>query len=156
MTRTRVARWALIAFTILPALVLIACGGGSGGGSDSSYVASICTAQKKLQDTLTAAMADPSLLTNPNALTDKLAPAFDRFAKDFAKANPPSDVKEWHASTSKQFADMAASLKSGKDVSQLFSGDGANFPDPPKAAGDRLSKIAATNKDCQATGAFTP
>jgi len=154
MTRSTVARWALIALTILPALGLVACGGGSGGGSDANYVAAICSAEKKFTDSLQAVTSDPAVLTDANALTAKLAPAFDQFAKDFAKASPPSDVKDWHTATSKQFADMAASLKTGKDLQSLFSSDGAAVPDPPQAASDRLSKVAATNKDCLATGTF--
>lgn len=159
MTHSTVARWALIALTVLPALAFLACGGSS-GGSDTSYVAAVCSAEKKFSDSLQAITSDPKLLTDPKAATDptflssKLAPAFDQFAKDFANAKPPSDVKDWHNATAKQFADMAASVKSGKDISQLFSGDGANIPAPPGAASDRLGKIAATNKDCVATGAF--
>lgn len=156
MTRSKLARGALIAFTIIPSLVLVACGGGSSGGSDSSYVAAICAAEKKLEDSLTTAMQDPSLLANPAALGDKLAPAFDQFAKDFAKANPPSDAKAWHDSTAKQFADLATSLKTGQDLQSVMSGSAATIPDPPAAINARWAKVAATNKDCQATGAFNP
>jgi hypothetical protein len=160
MTRSRIARWTLIALTIIPALGLVACGGGSSGGSDSSYVAAICAAELKFTASINAVMSDPKTLSDPKALTDptflssKLGASFDQFAKDFANAKPPSDIKDWHNSTAKQFSDMAAQLKSGKDMSTLFGATSPAMPDPPAEAQARLAKVAATNKDCVASGTF--
>jgi len=148
------------AFLLAPALVVAlafgACGGddgGSGGGTgtDESYVAAVCKAGAKFQDDFLKAFGE---MANANSEADAakaLSKPFKEFAASFKKANPPADLKSWHAEASKQLENAAAALEKG-NVDAL-SGD-SPFPEPPQGASERLNAIASKNADCQKAGLF--
>ena len=157
-------RWAC-ALPLAAVLLLGACGGddddnkssGSGSsvssaggtGSDEKYVADICGAFKTMSDALTKITADPKKLGNEKDAITAFSKPFDQLAKDFAKANPPKDLKDWHKEATKSLNGAADAIKKG-DLSAL-QGLG-NLPDPPKGADERLSKIAEKNKNCKESG----
>jgi hypothetical protein len=148
----------LVIWTGLVPIALVAaafagCGGdddgGSGGsGSDESYVAAICKAGVEFSKALEEVFKDPSALTDEDKAIEKLSDAFEDFANAFAKAKPPADLKDWHEDAAKQLKDGAKQLKDGDLEGGIFAGD-SPFPEPPAEVGERLSKIAETNKDCQ-------
>ena len=134
----------------LGASLFSACGddddGGSGTGSDEDYVAAICKAGSqfaKAMDDLTKELADEEDLEKA---AEKAAEPFEDFANAFAKAKPPSDLKDWHEDTSDALKKAVAGLKDGN-----FDALGDDLmPDPPSdEISDRLTKIADKNKDCQ-------
>jgi hypothetical protein len=149
--------WKYLAITSLSiiALAFAACGGdddgGSSGtsgatGSDEKFVADICKAGKTFSDEITKLS---SSITDPSKAADAFAKPFETFAKAFAKAAPPKDLKSWHDDASKSLNDIVKKLKGG-DLEEAFSAfDGDPFPDPPKSASDRLTKVAEKNKDCK-------
>lgn len=153
MNFRKLAIWAGIVPVALGATFLAACGGdddgGSGGtGSDEDYVSAICKAGVDFSKALEEVFKDPSALTDEDKAIEKLSEAFEDFANDFAKAKPPADLKEWHSEASKQLKDGVKQLKDGDLEGGIFAGD-SPFPEPPAEAGERLSKIAETNEDCQ-------
>ncbi len=151
-------RWAL-ALPVAAVVLLGACGddddsgdsrsvGNSGGGtgSDEKYVADICSAFKKMSDSLTKVTSDPSKFSDPKQVITQFSKPFEQLAKDFANANPPKDLKEWHKEASKTLNQGSAAIKKGDFEALQSLGE---LPDPPKGADERLSKIADKNKDCQ-------
>ena len=162
-----ISKWTLLVAPLaLFALLFVACGdddnggssggssGGGGTGNDKQYVADICKASKKFSDSVNALVKDPSILADPKKAADKLGTALSTFANDFAKANPPADVKTWHTQAANEMKQLADKVKAGSDLQQVFGNNGAPFADPPKDIEARLSKEAATNKDCADTGTF--
>jgi len=135
----------------LGAVVLAGCGGdddGGGSGSDEDYVGAICKAGLTFSKDLEKAFSDTSLLSDEDKAMDKLADIFEEFADDFAKAKPPSDLKEWHEDAVKELKAGVKSLKEGDMESGIFAGD-SPFPEPPEDVAERLSKVAEGNKDCE-------
>jgi hypothetical protein len=139
----------------LGAMVFAGCGGGDGGsgggggtGSDEKFVSDICKAGLTFSKSLEDVFKDPAALADEEKALGKLADAFEDFSNAFAKANPPSDLKAWHSDASKQLKEGVKQIKSGDLEGGIFAGD-SPFPEPPAAAGDRLSKVAESNKDCQ-------
>ncbi len=155
-------KWTLylcIAMVAVASLALAACGGDdddddSGGstsgatGSDEKFVADICKAGAQFSKDLEKATADLASVTDPKKAAEKLADPFEDFANAFQKAKPPKDLKDWHSDASDKLDDAVAALKKGDLEADIFTQD-EPFPDPPKDAADRLSKIADNNKDCQ-------
>ncbi|MGE0598505.1 MAG: hypothetical protein AB7J35_01595 [Dehalococcoidia bacterium] len=137
---------------ILGATLFGACGGddddgGSGGGtgSDEKFVADICKAGAKFSEAMDKLQKDLSSETDFTKIAEKAAQPFEDFANDFSKANPPSDLKEWHDSTSDALKTAVKGLKDG-DFSAL---DENLISEPPGDAANRLAKVAEDNKDCQ-------
>ena len=145
---------------VLVALVLGACGGDSDGGSatgtgsDEKFVADICKAGAQFQDDLTKLFANLGNIQSEEEAAKKLAEPFESFAKSFKAAKPPSDLKEWHSAASKSLDEAVTAMKKGDTNAAIFQQD-SPFPEPPKGAEERLSKIAASNADCQKSGLFT-
>jgi hypothetical protein len=148
---------------IVAAFALVACGGDdddasgdSGGsqatGSDEKYVGQICQAMKTFTVSLDKATADISSsgsAADVDKLLEKMAAPFEQLAKDFSKANPPKDMKDWHTAATKALSDVAKSLKDAKGLEALSALGDDPFPPPPAGVEERLSKIADSNKDCQ-------
>jgi len=74
--------------------------------------------------------------------------------KSFKAAKPAADLKQWHSDSSKSLDEAVAALKKGNTNAAIFQQD-SPFPEPPKGAEERLSKIAANNADCQKSELFT-
>lgn len=153
MNIRKLAIWAGILPVALGATLFGACGGGDDGGSggtgsDEKFVADICKAGLDFSKALEEVFKDPSALTDEDKAIEKLGDAFEDFANAFAKAKPPADLKDWHSEASKQLKDGVKQIKDGNLEGGIFAGD-SPFPEPPAEAGDRLSKIAENNKDCQ-------
>lgn len=152
MNFRRIAIWAGFLPVALGAMLLAGCGGGDGGsgggtGSDEKFVADICKAGLNFTKALEDVFKDPAALADEEKALEKLADAFEDFANAFAKANPPSDLKDWHSEASKQLKDGVQQIKDGDVESGIFAGD-SPFPEPPAEAGDRLTKVAESNEDC--------
>jgi len=143
---------------LLGALLLGACGGGgsggTGSGSDEKFVADICKAGAQFQDDLTKLFANLANIQSEEEAAKKIAEPFETFAKSFKAAKPPADLKQWHSDSSKSLDEAVAALKKGNTNAAIFQQD-SPFPEPPKGAEERLSKIAANNTDCQKSGLFT-
>jgi hypothetical protein len=133
-------------------------GGKAGTGSDEAYVAGLCKAANKASDALDAASpsATPDDLGSAlGAVFASLAPAMEQFAADFAKLNPPSDIADWHANTSKQLTAGAKALKDGNfDDPALDAITGNPTANMPAAARDRLKAIADASPDCKDLALF--
>jgi len=139
-----------IAPAILGASLFGACGGdddGSGGGtgSDEDFVADICKAGAKFAKAMDNLEKDLKNETDFTKIAEKAAGPFEDFAKDFAKANPPADLKEWHQDASDGLTAAVKGLKDG-DFAAL---GGELIPTPPEGAAERISKAAEGNKDCE-------
>ncbi len=78
-----------------------------------------------------------------------MAAPFEQLAKDFSKANPPKDMREWHSAATKSLNDIAKALKDAKGLDALSALGDDPFPEQPAGVEDRLGKIAESNKDCQ-------
>ena len=137
---------------ILAASLFGACGGGdddggssSGGtGSDAKFVADICKAGAKFAKAMDGLEKELGNETDFSKIAEKAAKPFEDFQKDFAKANPPKDLVEWHDSTSDALKAAVKGLKDGN-----FDALGSDLiTEPPAEAADRLSKAADGNKDC--------
>lgn len=150
--------YACVATLALGAMAFAACGGddddsssgGSSGGtgSDEKFVSDICKAGANFSESITKLLSDPSKLSDESAAAKAMAEPMSDFANAFAKAKPPKDLKEWHDDASDKLKEAADALKKGDMNADIFTQD-EPFPDPPKDAADRLSKIADGNKDCQ-------
>ncbi len=167
MHTKRFRRWALLLpamLAIAAAFALVACGGGdddddggdSGGdvqatGSDEKYVGQICKAMKTFSVSLEKASADLSSGSagDVDKLLEKMAAPFEQLARDFSKANPPKDMKDWHTAATKALNDIAKALKDAKGLEALSALGDNPFPEPPAGVEERLSKIADSNKDCK-------
>ncbi len=156
--------WWLIVAALAGVALTAGCsssdGGKPGTGSDEAYVAGLCKAANKASTALDAAnpSATPDDLGSAlGAVFASLAPAMEQFAADFAKLNPPSDIADWHANTSKQLTAGAKALKDGNfDDPALDAITGNPTADMPTAARDRLKAIADASPDCKDLALFDP
>ena len=124
-------------------------GGSSGGtGSDEKYVGDLCKATLVFSKAIEKVTADPSKLNNASDISKAFADPFEDYAKSVSKAKPPKDLKQFHDDVVKTLNEAAKAMKSGGDLDALSS-LGGDFPEPPKAAQDRLQKVADKNKDCK-------
>ncbi len=138
---------------LLAASLLGACGGdddddsGSSGGtgSDEKFVADICKAGATFAKAMDGLQKELASETDLGKVAEKASKPFENFSKDFAKANPPKDLKAWHDDTSDALKTAAKGLKDGN-----FDALGEDLiTEPPGDAADRLAKVAEGNKDCQ-------
>jgi len=157
-------KWAIAAAAML-GLLLAACGGdddddggssfsggGGGSGSDKDYVAAMCKASLKFQNSLEeAATKDPSKISNPDEAFKVLSGPLDAFLADIKKANPPKDVKTYHDKVVKALSDASSKLKKDKDIT-AFATLGDSLADAPQEISDRLDKVAQDNPDCEKAG----
>lgn len=156
-----IRKWALylgVATMALSAAMFAACGGDDdddGGaspsgatGSDEAFVASICKAGVTFSKDLDKVTKDLASLTDPKKAATALAGPFEDFSNAFIKAKPPKDLKDWHSDASAKLKEAVKALKSGDLESDIFTQD-APFPDPPKEAAARLTKVAEKNDDCK-------
>lgn len=114
-------------------------------GGDTEYVADICKAAKSFMDDLEKASKQTDIKVSEDPFK-AFANAFDNFARDFAKAKPPKDLKDWHSQSVKALNDLLPKLKKG-DMDAL---SGNPLPKPPQGAIDRLNKLAESDKNCKA------
>lgn len=146
-----------VATIALGATMFAACGGDDdddGGstsgatGSDEKFVADICKAGVTFSKDLEKVMKDAASLSDEKKAAQALADPFEDFANAFSKAKPPKDLSEWHKDASSKLKEAVKALKDGDLESDIFTQD-SPFPDPPKEASERLTKVAEGNKDCQ-------
>lgn len=119
-------------------------------GSDEAYVSDICKGFSEYMDGIASALSGVDI-TDPDyekKLNEKLTNPIKAVAKVFADADPPSDLKDWHADVVAAFNQMVKSLEAG-DYDALED-DSLEFPDMPAGAEERLSKIAENDADCKA------
>jgi hypothetical protein len=158
----KLAVLAALLLAVFAAALSVACGddsssssGGSSGsvktGSDDQYVGDMCkafAAYATAMDKATKDLGSGSSVADVSKIMEQMAKPTEQLANDFAKMKPPADLKDWHTGATKSLKDAVSQLKDSKDLS------GANamsdIPDMPKAADDRLAKLAADNKDCKA------
>jgi hypothetical protein len=119
-------------------------GGSSGSGSDEDFVSAICKAGLKFSKAMDSLEKDLKNETDFSKIAEKASEPFNDFANDFAKAKPPSDLKEWHKTTSDGLKAAAKGLEDG-DFEALT--DSLDLT-PPEDAAERISKAAEGNKDC--------
>ena len=149
-------------FAATAVLVAAACGGGDddggggssrGTGSDERYVSDVCKAGKQFQESFFAALASVGSSQDPNKVAEALAKPLEDFAKSFDRANPPSDLKDWHEQTAKQLNDAVKQFKESDNIDDLESAfDEDLISSPPAGASERLQAIAESNSDCQEAG----
>lgn len=120
-------------------------GGSSGSGSDEDFVSAICKAGVKFSKAMDSLEKDLKNETDFSKIAEKASEPFEDFANDFAKAKPPSDLKDWHKTTSDGLKAAAKGLKDG-DFEALS--DSLDLK-PPADAAERISKAAEGNKDCE-------
>lgn len=145
-----------LASVALGVIVFAACGGGDdddsggggGSGSDEAFVGGLCDAFLTFSTDLDKLFKDPSKLADEEDAAKAFAEPFADLAKAFDKLKPPKDLQDWHDEASDALNKVAKDLKAGNADSEVFASD-SPFPDPPKEAGDRLSKVAEKNKTCQ-------
>lgn len=164
MKLRKLGTWSILAALLLvAAFSLAACGGddddsggddsgdsgktSSGTGSDEKYVADLCKAT--LEFSKAFEKLDPSKVKSEDDVQKLFAEPFENYAKAMSKAKPPKDVKEYHDQVVKALNDTVKSMKSGDGTSGFEALADMDFPEPPAAVSDRLSKIADNNKDCK-------
>ncbi len=129
------------------AALLASCGGGGGGnGSDEDYVADICAAGAEFQDDLFAAFGDVDPDASEEDQLKAFVEPFENFAKALEKANPPSDIKDWHSDTVKSIKEIVKQIKDGN--TDALESDEDPIGDPPAGVAERLQAIAEGNEDC--------
>ena len=147
---------------VFAAALFVACGdddsssnGGSSGsvktGSDDAYVGDMCkafAAYGAAMEKATKDLGSSSSVADITKMMEQLAKPTEQLANDFAKMKPPADLKDWHTGATKSIKDAAKQMKDSKDLSDTNAM--SDIPDMPKAADDRLAKLAANNKDCKA------
>lgn len=117
----------------------------AGTGSDASYVASICKAQVKFQDSLEKIIKDNKDVTDEAKAVTLLTPPMDQLVKDMKAAKPPADARDYHNKVVETFETAIKQLKDKKNVAVLSELDPGP---PPEAVGKRLQAEAAKNADC--------
>lgn len=137
------------ASTVAPTAVASnsAGGGGSaaGSGTDEQYLKDLCTAARALAD---ANKKESVAAKTFNELAGKMAGPYENYAKAFAAASPPPDLKQWHdASVAKINAAVAvlSKDKNSKALDGVAEAPYSEFPDPAKG---RLAALAPTMKQC--------
>ena len=156
MSIRKFALFPALLLAVLAAALFVACGGDSGGsssgssgstGSDETYVAQICGAQLKFTKALEDATKDmtPADLSSPDAMVKLFTGPFNDYLSALGRANPPKDVKPFHDEMVKTFKAAQEQMKTNPNALNDL-----NPPAPPQNVTDRLDKVAAANKDCQA------
>ena len=155
MLNTKFALWLGVAPLALGAMFFGACGGddddtiGGGGrsGSDEDFVDDFCKAGSDFAKDIQDIGDDLSEETDPEKIGDAMSEPFEDFANAFKDLNPPSDLEDWHDDASKSLDNVVKSLKDGNFDAEALSDE--PFPEMPKDAEERLSKLAEENEDCQ-------
>jgi len=152
----------ILLLAVFASAFVVACGdddstsGSSSGGSvktgsDEAYVGDMCKAFATYAAAMEKATKDLGTSTSVADITkmmEQLAKPTEQLANDFAKMKPPADLKDWHTGATKSINEAAKQMKDSKDLSDTNAM--SDIPDMPKAADDRLAKLAASNKDCNA------
>src|SRR6185369_9650287 len=95
---------ALITLLCLAAMGFAACGDdddGGSGGSDESYVASICSASLKAKNAIDKATTGLKSDAKDEDVVKAFTGPLDDYVKAIKAAKPPSDVKSYHDSVVK-------------------------------------------------------
>jgi hypothetical protein len=150
-------RWLLISSLAVLALPLaIACGDddddGAGGsaGSDEDYVAAVCAAQRRFQDTLADLEEELGSDAEEDVVAEAIVEPMEQLVEDMRDADPPADVAERHG----QLVDIfEATVDDIRETGTLAAFDTMEEPPPaPAEVTARLDAIAADNEDCQEIG----
>ncbi|MFN0148344.1 MAG: hypothetical protein ACKVT1_17730 [Dehalococcoidia bacterium] len=149
------------ALALTTATAFAACGGdddsggssggdavSAGSGSDADYVAGLCKALIKFQDSILDLASKADAAKSESDAVKLLGEPLDAMVKDLEKVKPPSDLKDYHKKSVAGFKTAAENVKKGK-VDAL---DSADLPDAPAGASERLDKVAAENADCVDAG----
>ena len=156
MLNRKFALWLGLVPLALGAMFFVACGGddddgggggGGGTGSDEDFVDDLCKAGADFAKDLEDIGDDLSAETDPEKISEAISEPFEDFANAFKKLKPPSDLKAWHDDASKSLDDVVDSLKDGNLDAEVLGDE--PFPEMPKDAEERLSKLAEDNDDCQ-------
>lgn len=137
---------------VVAAFVLAACGGGSGG--DEEYVRDVCKAVSEFSAGIEKAVKTSGTTGTAGASFSQFVEPFDRLAKDFGDADPPSDLEQWHNDTAKKLRDVADQLRKTKDFNAVAGLNTDPLSNPPEAARDRLRAVAKKTKECQGVTVF--
>jgi hypothetical protein len=155
MLNRKFALWLGLVPLALGAMFFVACGGddddggggGGGTGSDEDFVDDLCKAGANFAKDLDKIGEDLNEETDPEKISDAISEPFEDFANAFKKLNPPRDLKDWHDDASNSLDDVVESLKGGNLDAGALGED--PFPEMPKEAEERLTKLAEENEDCQ-------
>ena len=135
--------------TATPTAAQPASGGASvssaGTGTDAEYLKSLCVAARVLAD---ANKKESASAKNFNELAGKMAGPYENYAKAFASANPPADLKAWHDAAANKINAAVAVLshdKNSKALDGVAEAPYSEFPDPAKG---RLAGLAPTFSEC--------
>jgi len=121
-------------------------GGGGGSGTDEAYVGAICSALLTFQDDVTKVIADASGDETDEEAAVLLVKPLEAYVKNLKKANPPSDVKEYHEDIVSKTEDAVKKIKDDKNLDAF--NDIGDPKDPPQDIKDRLNDAASKNQDC--------
>ncbi len=132
--------------TVAPTTVASSGGGGSAGtGSDESYLKDLCTAARALAD---ANKKESAAAKSFNELAGRMVGPYETYAKAFAAANPPSDLKQWHDTAVSKINAAVAVLSKDKNSKALDGVAEAPYSEFPASAKGRLAALAPKMKEC--------
>ena len=117
----------------------------AGTGTDAEYLKALCAAARTLAD---ANKKESASAKNFNELAAKMAGPYDNYARAFAAANPPADLKAWHDAAATKLNAAVAVLtrdKNSKALDGVAEAPYSEFPDPGKG---RLAALAPTLSEC--------
>ena len=117
----------------------------AGTGTDTDYLKSLCVAARALADSNKKESASAK---NFNELAGKMASPYQNYAKAFAAANPPADLKVWHDTAANKINAAVAVLsrdKNSKALDGVAEAPYSELPDPGKG---RLAALAPTLSEC--------
>ena len=124
-------------------------GGGSAGtvgtGTDQQYLKDLCVAGRAVAD---ANKKESVAAKSFNELAGKMAGPYENYAKAFAAANPPPDLKQWHDAAVTKINSAVAVLSKDKNSKALDGVAEAPYSELPDPAKGRLAVLAPTMKEC--------
>ncbi len=152
---------------VLLLTLAISCGGDSGGGgstlpptqsaegagsvnsagtgSDDQYLKALCVAARALAD---ANKKESQSAKSFDELAKKLTGPYQEYARGFAAANPPSDLKERHDAAAAKINAAVAVLARDGNSKALDGVAQAPFFEFPEPARGRLADLAPKMTEC--------
>lgn len=95
---------------------------------------------------MTKVIADASGDETDEEAAVLLVKPLEAYVKNLKKANPPSDVKEYHEDIVSKTEDAVKKIKDDKNLDAF--NDIGDPKDPPQDIKDRLNDAASKNQDC--------
>lgn len=120
-------------------------GGSAGTGTDEQYLKDLCTAARALAD---ANKTESVSAKSFAELAGKMAGPYENYAKAFAAANPPADLKQWHDTAVTKINAAVAVLSKDKNTKALDGVAEAPYSEFPKPAKGRLAVLAPKMPEC--------